>query len=139
MMSRNFSVFDHWFVISTHFTVWKLRKFTLTLFWQNFRETNIFLKKLLNRWFDEIFFGESKFLSQRVHFYQFPDIFFFRENTYNVIKSCWFDGNNGFFLLLNLISFRGEKSWQQYFSICFAFINILVFGRFANVWSKPKL
>ena len=27
-------------------TVWKLRKFTLTLFWQIFRETNVFTKEI---------------------------------------------------------------------------------------------
>ena len=31
-------------------TVWKLRKFTLTHFWQTFHEFNVFLKK---SWFDE--------------------------------------------------------------------------------------
>ena len=38
------------------FTVWKFQKFTLTPFWQIFRESNGLLKKLLNNWFDEIFF-----------------------------------------------------------------------------------
>ena len=28
--------------------LWKLRKFTLTLFWQKFRETNIFTKEITN-------------------------------------------------------------------------------------------
>ena len=33
-----------------YYTVWKLRKFTVTLFWQKFRKSNVFslLKKLLN-------------------------------------------------------------------------------------------
>ena len=30
---------------SCAFTVWKLRKFSLTLFWQNFRESNVFTKE----------------------------------------------------------------------------------------------
>ena len=30
----------------SHRTVWKLRKFTLTLFWQKFRESNIFTKEI---------------------------------------------------------------------------------------------
>ena len=67
-------------------TVWKLRKFTLTLFWQKFRESNtlstatgnllshlcstllakiswkqrFLLKKSLKCWFDEIFFQREK-------------------------------------------------------------------------------
>ena len=36
-------------------TLLKLRKFTLTHFWQKSRESNGLLKKLLNSWFDEIF------------------------------------------------------------------------------------
>ena len=43
--------------------LWKLRKFTITLFLQKFRQINVLLKKLLLKcWFDEIFFGESEFL-----------------------------------------------------------------------------
>ena len=50
------------FIIASNSTMWKLRKFTLTHFWQIFREMNAFTKeKLLKSWFDEIFFGESKF------------------------------------------------------------------------------
>ena len=57
-----------------HSTVWKLRKFTLThsqcgncrnslshFFGKNFVKATFLLKKLVKRWFDEIFFGESKF------------------------------------------------------------------------------
>ena len=43
------------------FTVWKLRKFTLTLLLQKFRESNVLLMNSLNSWFDEIFFGEREF------------------------------------------------------------------------------
>ena len=39
-------------------TVWKLREFSLTHFWQKFRESNGFTNKLPKSWFDEIFFGE---------------------------------------------------------------------------------
>ena len=44
-------------------TVRKLRIFSLTLFWKNFVKATILLKKLSNKWFDEIFFSvnESKF------------------------------------------------------------------------------
>ena len=31
---------------TAHSTVWKLRKFTFTLFWQKFRETNVFTKEI---------------------------------------------------------------------------------------------
>ena len=31
---------------SFHFTVWKFQKFTLTLFWQKFRENNGFTKEI---------------------------------------------------------------------------------------------
>ena len=34
----------------------ELQKFTLTHFWQKFRESNVFTKELLKNWFDEIFF-----------------------------------------------------------------------------------
>ena len=37
------------------------RKFTLALFWQNFREATFLLKKLLNSWFDEIFSVRENF------------------------------------------------------------------------------
>ena len=40
----------------------KLREFTLTLFYQKLRESNVFLKKWLKSWFDEIF-------SVRLNFY----------------------------------------------------------------------
>ena len=46
-------------------TVWKLRKFTLALFWQKFRGTNVLTKEITKyavSSFDEIFFSESKFL-----------------------------------------------------------------------------
>ena len=36
-------------------TVWKLRKNTLTYFWQKFRESNVSILFLQNSWFDEIF------------------------------------------------------------------------------------
>ena len=35
---------------SCAFTVWKLRKFSLTLFWQKFRESNVFTKELKLIW-----------------------------------------------------------------------------------------
>ena len=46
--------------------VWKLRKFTLTLalFWQNFRETNVFTKEITKYLvaLTKYFFSESKLL-----------------------------------------------------------------------------
>ena len=44
-------------------TVWKLRKFTLTLFWQKFRESNGFTNKITKYLVDltKYFFSESKF------------------------------------------------------------------------------
>ena len=36
--------------------MWKLRKFSLTIFWQKFRETTVLLNKLLKSCFHEIFF-----------------------------------------------------------------------------------
>ena len=44
-------------------TVWKLRKFTFTLFWQKFRESNVFTKGVIKRVdFTKHFFGEVEFL-----------------------------------------------------------------------------
>ena len=43
-------------------TLWKLRKFTLTIVCKNFVKVTFLLKKLPNSWFDEFFFGESKYL-----------------------------------------------------------------------------
>ena len=43
-------------------TVWKLRKFTITLFCQEFRESNVSLKKLRKSWFHEKYFCVSEFL-----------------------------------------------------------------------------
>ena len=34
------------YLLCSFFTVWKLRKFTLTLLWQKFRESNTFAKEL---------------------------------------------------------------------------------------------
>ena len=34
------------FNIDSGDTLWKLRKFILTLFWQKFRETNVFTKEI---------------------------------------------------------------------------------------------
>ena len=31
--------------INLQYTLWKLRKFTLTLFWQKFRQSNVFTKE----------------------------------------------------------------------------------------------
>ena len=44
LISRNFWAQSRFIVISTQCTVWKLRKFTLTVFWQKFRENNAFTK-----------------------------------------------------------------------------------------------
>ena len=51
---------------TNHSAVWKLRKFTLTQFWQNFRESKsnvVSLTKLLNSWFDEIYCSTLCYLS----------------------------------------------------------------------------
>ena len=37
---------DDDFVVSYILTVWKLRKFTLTVYWQKFRKSTIFTKKI---------------------------------------------------------------------------------------------
>ena len=37
------------------------REITVTLFWQKIRENNVFSKKILKSWFDEIFMGDNKF------------------------------------------------------------------------------
>ena len=40
-----------------YLTVWKLREFSLTHFWQKFRENNVFTNEVnTNSWFDEICF-----------------------------------------------------------------------------------
>ena len=41
--------------------MWKLRKFTLTLFWQNFRENNTFTEVVTKELISRFFFGESEF------------------------------------------------------------------------------
>ena len=73
LLSRNFgekSARERISAISTLWVWWKKQKFTA--FWNIFREMNyqlysrlitLLLKKLLNSWFDEIFFGEGKFLT----------------------------------------------------------------------------
>ena len=40
--------------------MWKLRKFTLTLIWQKFRESNVCTTEIIYQ-FDEIFVGETEF------------------------------------------------------------------------------
>ena len=54
---RNPEINHFWWTLCGNYgnTVWKLQKFSLTLFSQNFRESNV-LKKLLKSWFAEIFF-----------------------------------------------------------------------------------
>ena len=37
------------FLILSHCVVWKLQKYSLTLFWQKFRESNVFTKELIWR------------------------------------------------------------------------------------------
>ena len=56
--------------------MWKLRKSTLTPFWQIFREITVLLKKLLNSWFDEFFF------SVRVNFCNFHTVQYLRNKWY---------------------------------------------------------
>ena len=46
-----------------HRVVWKLQKFSLTLFLQKFVKASVLLKKLLDRWFDE-----KKFSVRRENF-----------------------------------------------------------------------
>ena len=41
------------------FTVWKLRKFSLKLFWQKFRESNVFTKEITKELIWRNIFGES--------------------------------------------------------------------------------
>ena len=51
---------EHWHCF--HSTVWKLRKFTITLFWWKFRESILFTKEVTKSWFHEIFCVEREFL-----------------------------------------------------------------------------
>ena len=47
-------------LICSNYTVWKLRKFTLTPFWQKFRESNIFTKESTKQLIWRKIFCESK-------------------------------------------------------------------------------
>ena len=44
------------------YTMWKLRKFLLPLFWQKFRESNVFTKEITKELIFEIVFIERDFL-----------------------------------------------------------------------------
>ena len=48
-------------VLFHHTVVWKLQKFTFTLFWQKFRENNAFAKQVTKELISRKDFGESKF------------------------------------------------------------------------------
>ena len=48
-------------------TVWKLQKFSLTLFHKNFVKAMVLLKKLLSSWFYEIFFQCGKMENLHSH------------------------------------------------------------------------
>ena len=51
---------EKWYIY--RHTVWKLRKFTITLFEKKFVKVTFLVKtKILKSWFDEIFWGNSKF------------------------------------------------------------------------------
>ena len=65
-------------------TMWKIQKFTLTLFRQKFHESNIFTKEITTYWFDEklfqcckknaitsLFSEESKIFPSIQHFYYY--------------------------------------------------------------------
>ena len=41
--------------------VWKLMRFSLTFFWQKFRENNVFTKEITRVNLTKYFFGETKF------------------------------------------------------------------------------
>ena len=69
------------------FTVWKLRKFTLTLLLQKFRESNVLLMNSLNSWFDEIFFGEREFhVFSHCGVVKTNKIFSLKKNPWNQFK-----------------------------------------------------
>ena len=61
LAKREISIQLEYWLAAYIYTVWKLREFTLTHFGKNFVKVTVLLKKLLNKWFDEIFFTESKF------------------------------------------------------------------------------
>ena len=79
-------------------TVWYLQKFTFKLFWQKFRESKSFTKKLQNSWFDEKTFSDSKFFIWQFskEFYcrdfvaKIPSIFFFVKMTFFATFHIWF-------------------------------------------------
>ena len=55
------AILNQMFRFGAHYTVWKLRDFSLMQCLQKFRESDGFRNKLLKSWFDEIF-GEREFL-----------------------------------------------------------------------------
>ena len=69
----------------------KLRKFIVTHFWQKFRESSGYTKKLLNSWFDEIFFGEIFFFifPQCILMLRFMCIQFWRIEIFKSAMSDW--------------------------------------------------
>ena len=61
-------------VHSKNHKVWKLRKFTLTLFWQNFCESNVFAKEAIGE-----LISRNIYFSVRVNFSIFQSIKIYQE------------------------------------------------------------
>ena len=76
---------DQTITIFTHSAVWKLLRFSLTHFWQKFRESNDFTKELTNEaiwrnifWWDWIFRFSTQYIAvllKNQHFFRQIDIF----------------------------------------------------------------
>ena len=105
-------------------TVWKLHEFSLTHFWQKFRESNGFTihsKKLLNSWFD--FFSESNF------FFIFPccemgskskmNIFFVKSTKEITTKESWFHGK-----VFSVIAQHCNLTSENWFHVIFSMLSL---------------
>ena len=58
LTTRHFMVVSRNCTLST--VVWNLRKFSLTLFWQKFRESNVFTKEITNKLISRNFFFDKE-------------------------------------------------------------------------------
>ena len=105
---RNPEINHFWWTLCGNYgnTVWKLQKFSLTLFSQKFRESKGLLKELPKCWFDEIFFiqrishfstlccsyGGFFFFKLRFHDFFIEDVFATEKNILmHSAEGTWFD------------------------------------------------
>ena len=116
---RRFSRYDSTMLFRT---VWKLRKFTITPFWQIFVKTT--LSFLLNSWFDEIFGSFFNIFAPQCGNYRNSLSHFFRKNFVKAVVllkkllNSWFDEIFLQWERISCFSTLTEKnSWNQFFAL----------------------